>query len=368
MLPVILIAVLLFPALLTAADARIVVDRLGKDWQAQQVQEPCILPNSKAPGRLVILYSGVSPSNKAVARFGKAWADEASPLTWNEDKSNPFFGPSKSGWDSGSIRLDCFLYIPEEDSYYIYYSGTAAKIQDRVGLAICPAGSDGYASLVAENVVRYGDKPILAPEPAAPFFETMASQAAVFREWNATTSSWDWYMYYSYRGKNGILPGIRLATSSDGKTWTRHFNPDDPRGMGHVFDSTPGAYYEWHQVFKKDDTYILCIEVGPQAGQRWRPVLAVSKHPTKGWTQLSPDTILQTEWTLYRDDAFYHVATPALYQIRGQWYLYIQACAQPGTGNYIDGRWDMWGIPCTQLLPTLPGHTSIFVPPSKPVR
>ncbi len=30
----------------------------------------------------------------------------------------------------------------------------------------------------------------------------------------------------------GILPGLRLATSRDGKTWTRHFNDKDPRGMG----------------------------------------------------------------------------------------------------------------------------------------
>lgn len=57
-------------------------------------------------------------------------------------------------------------------------------------------------------------------------------------------------MYYSYRGKDGTLPGIQLATSHDGKTWTRHFNADDPRGMGQIFRSTPNAYYEWHQIFK----------------------------------------------------------------------------------------------------------------------
>ena len=120
---------------------------------------------------------------------------------------------------------------------------------------------------------------MLSPEPAAPYFEQMASQAAVLREWDANEQRWDWFMYYSYRGKDGILPGLRLATSRDGKTWTRHYNEKDPRGMGQVFKSTPGAYYEWHQVFKIGGTYVLSIEVGISAGKRWRPVIAVSQAP-----------------------------------------------------------------------------------------
>ena len=75
---------------------------------------------------------------------------------------------------------------------------------------------------------------MLAPDPAAPFHEEMASQAAVWRERNAADGGWDWYMYYSYRGKDGVLPGIRLATSRDGKAWTRRFNAADPRGMGQM--------------------------------------------------------------------------------------------------------------------------------------
>jgi hypothetical protein len=170
-------------------------------------------------------------------------------------------------------------------------------------------------------------------------------------------------MYYSYRGKDGVLPGLRLATSNDGKTWTRHFNTNDPRGMGQIFPSIPNAYYEWHQVFKVDDTYVLSIELGIEKGQRWRTALAVSKSPRTGWQPLPPDTVLQTQWTgLYRDEAMYHVATPAFYSIDGRWYLYAQACPLPTNRNYIDGAWDLWVIECARRIPTLPGYADVWIP------
>lgn len=82
--------------------------------------------------------------------------------------------------------LDGVLYVPEEDAYYIYYSGTTGSVQDRIGLAICPAGADGYSGVTAAAITRYGTGPVLAPEPAAPFHEEMVSQAAVLRNWDAT--------------------------------------------------------------------------------------------------------------------------------------------------------------------------------------
>jgi hypothetical protein len=347
----------------TTVHGEIVLPRAGHGWMSQQVEEPCILPNPKMPGRLVMFYSAVSSANRVVAAIGKAWADVRQPLVWHQDAANPIFNPAASGWDSTTIRLDAVLYIPEKDAYYIYYSGSAGSIQDHIGLAICPAGKDGYTDVSEKTIIRHGTEPVLAPEPKAPFFEEMASQAAVWREWNVNTKQWDWYMYYSYRGKDGILPGIRLATSHDGKTWARHFNEHDPRGMGQIFQSTPNAYYEWHQIFKKENTYVLCIEVGVNKGARWRPVLAVSNNPITGWQQLDVDTMLQTNWPgIYSDKTIYHVATPALYNIEGKWYLFTQACARPGNDNYIDGAWEMWGFNCNRKIPTLSGCADIYIP------
>jgi hypothetical protein len=341
----------------------IIVDRGDAAWESQQVQEPCILPNPKDPSRLIMFYSGVPKTDRAVCAVGKAWTTVDKPFRWHQDAANPVFSPSAKGWDSKTLRLDTVLYIPEEDAYYIYYSGSSGNIQDRIGLAVCPAGSDGYSAVTSQMTQRVGDTPVLAPESAAPFFETMASQAAVWRERDGATHSWKWYMYYSYRGKDGTLPGIRLATSSDGRNWTRHFNVNDPRGMGQLFLSTPEAYYEWHQISKIGHTYVLCIEVGIEHGNRWRPVLAVSDKPDTGWVQLDVDTMLQTKWEgLYRDDRIFHVATPALYQIGGRWFLYAQACALPPNKNYIDGQWDLWCIACDREIETLPGLDRVFIP------
>jgi hypothetical protein len=341
----------------------VIIKRTSSQWQAQQVQEPCILPNPKDPDRLVMFYSGVPATNRNLCFIGKAWAFKSEPFTWHQDLHNPVFGPGNAGWDSGSIRLDAVLYLPEEDAYYIYYSGTTGSVQDRIGLAICRAGEDGYSAITPTSIQRVGSQPVLAPEPAAPYHEQMASQSAVLREWNTKEQRWDWFMYYSYRGKDGTLPGLRLATSNDGKKWTRQFNDNDPRGMGQIFKSTPGAYYEWHQVFKVGATYVLSIEVGISAGKRWRPVIAVSRHPAHGWTQLDEDALLQTKWQgLYRDETIYHVATPAFYQINRKWYLYAQACPLPRNGNYIDGDWDLWGVACNKLILTQPGCESLFIP------
>lgn len=355
-----------FPGVLRAEDAvhgEMVLARADHDWMSQQIEEPCILPNPKVPGRLIMFYSAVSASDRVVAAVGKAWADTSAPFRWHQDEANPIFGPSGQGWDARTIRLDAVLYVPEEDAYYIYYSGTAGSVQDHIGLAICPSGADGYSEVTATAITRYGNAPVLAPEAAAPYCEEMASQAAVLREWDAAAQRWNWYMCYSYRGKDGVLPGIRLATSHDGKTWTRHFDTNDPRGMGQIFASTPNAYYEWHQIFKVGTTYVLSIEVGVDHGARWRPGLAVSTDPMHGWTQLDLSTVLQTDWQgLYDDKTLYHVATPAFYEIEGKWYLFVQACGRPGNDNYIDGAWEMWGIACDRVIPTRTGCASLYIP------
>lgn len=346
-----------------SARGKIIIPRQSATWSSRQVQEPCILPNPKDPERLVMFYSGVPEKEQIRCYIGKAWALKSDPFTWHQDAANPVFGPGNQGWDSGSIRLDAVFYVVEEDAYYIYYSGTHVQVQDRIGLAICPAGGDGYSDITAANIRRVGTGPVLAPEAASPFNESMASQAAVLREWDAAAGRWKWFMYYSYRGANGTLPGIRLATSSDGKEWTRRFNAEDPRRMGHLFDSTPNAYYEWHQVFKTGNTYVLSMEVGPERGKQWRTVIAVSRDPDKGWVQLDPDTVLQTQWNgLYRDDTIFHVATPAFYRFGDKWYLYAQACPLPQNGNYISGLWDIWCFACDREIPTMPNHAALFIP------
>ena len=82
-----------------------------------------------------------------------------------------------------------------------------------------------------------------------------------------------------------------------------------------------------------------------------------------GWAQaLNTAKQVALAHGLYDDKTMYHVATPALYEIGGKWYLYVQACARPGNDNYIDGAWEMWGVACDKKIPTLPGCAELFIP------
>ncbi|MHB8973748.1 MAG: hypothetical protein ACYC3X_15440 [Pirellulaceae bacterium] len=149
------------------------IDRTVAPWMSQQVQEPCIVENPKDPERLVMFYSGVPASDRSRCYVGKAWALKSDPFTWHQDPANPVFVPADSGWDSQSIRLDCVLHVPEEDAYYIYYSGTdVVDAHNRIGLAICPAGDDGNSGITTAAIRRSGSSPVLAPEPIAPVSTT----------------------------------------------------------------------------------------------------------------------------------------------------------------------------------------------------
>ena len=39
-----------------------VLARADHAWMSQQIEEPCILPNPKVPGRLIMFYSAVAAS------------------------------------------------------------------------------------------------------------------------------------------------------------------------------------------------------------------------------------------------------------------------------------------------------------------
>ena len=72
----------------TPIRGEIVLSRASHAWMSQQIEEPCILPDSKTPGRLIMFYSAVASSNRVVAAIGKAWADTHSPFRWHQDEAN----------------------------------------------------------------------------------------------------------------------------------------------------------------------------------------------------------------------------------------------------------------------------------------
>lgn len=307
----------------------------GGGWKDGQVNEPIILVNPKDATKLVMFYSGMKLGGRDGA-IGKAWANVTEPMVWHEDEANPLLtGDPNIPFEAKGIRLDAVLYRSELDEYWLYYTGASAnKHVTAIGLATCAAGDDGYSAITPANLRRHAGNPILSPGGQGRNDESHVSQGAVLREGDR------WYSLYSYRTKEQILPGVRLATSSDGKEWIKTPGPD-------LLTAAPEQkYIEWHQVQKIGDRYVMFFE-GYNGGTRWGADVAVSTSLTSGWQKLPLDLIDQTRRPNYADDAMFHVATPAVYRIDGRWRLYFQAAPQ---GYYINQHWTLWGVECDDVM------------------
>lgn len=311
-----------------------IIARGGGGWKDGQVNEPVILVNPKDSSRLVMFYSGMKLGGNGGA-IGKAWATAADPFTWHEFDGNPVLvNPTRTPARDVGIRLDSVIYDEGRDEYWIYYTIYGAG--DHISLAFCPAGADGYSSIVPENVRQHPGNPILTPRGQGRDDETHVSQASVLRE------DGRWTMLYSYRsGAQRILPGLRLATSTDGMKWTKEPGPD-------LLSAAPEQkYIEWHSTIRVGNRYVMLFE-GFNGGTRWGAEVAVSDRLSSGWKKLPARLIDQTRWPGYSDRTMFHVATPAIYTWGGRWFLYVQAA--PGGGPYTEQPWDLWVVDCDDAL------------------
>jgi hypothetical protein len=323
-----------------APRREVILNYGGGGWKDNQIHEPCVLVNPKDPSRLVMFYGGaVTEAKGSHGSLGKAWARVSDPFKWHEDPANPILtGDPKIAFEAHTIRVDTVVYREELDEYWIYYTGRGNSGADAIGLATCPAGKDGYSDILPANIRRFAGNPILAPQGQGRDDETHVSQGAVIREGEL------WYSLYSYRTSKSTLPGLRLATSGDGKAWTKAPGPD-------LLTAAPESLYiEWHQVSKIDGRYVLLYEAY-NGGQRWVADVATSAELTRGWKKAPVSLIDQTRWPAYADDTMYHVATPALYRVGGKWHLYFQAAPK---GPYLVQRWTMGCLEADAVVAGLP--------------
>jgi len=315
---------------------RMIIKYGGGGWKDGQVQEPCILVNPKDAGKLIMFYAGMKLGGREGA-IAKAWADVADPFTWHEDAKPPLLNAQQGAafGETGCIRLDSVIYNEALDEYWLYYTAYSVKTHsDAIGLATCPAGKDGYSEVAGANIKRYPGNPILSAKGQGRDDGNCVSQGAVFRENDR------WYIFYSYRTATKTLPGIRLATSRDGKHWTKVPGPD-------LLAAAPEQLYiEWHQVYKIGSRYVLLYE-GYNGGTRWGAQVATSSCLTGGWKKMPVHLIDQTKWSGYSETLF-HVATPAIHHINNKWYLYFVSAR--GEGEYGWQRWAMWCMACDDVV------------------
>jgi hypothetical protein len=308
-----------------------IIDYGGGGWKDGQVQEPCVMVNPKDSKKLIMFYAGMKHGGLD-GSIGMAWADVSDPFTWHEDANNPLL-PSEQNYsfEDGTLRLDSVIYNEMLDEYWLYYTGGIGK---GIGLATCPAGKDGYSEVVNANIMRLGDNPILGPKGQGREDGYFVSQGAVLRD------NGQWYMFYVFRSETQGLQGIRLATSRDGKRWTKQSVPD-------LLTAAPEQQcIEWHQVYKIDGRYVLLYE-GYNGGTRWRANVATSSSLTKEWKKTPANLFDQTKWPNYSDKTMFHVATPAIYNLNNKWYSYFQAAP---AGEYMSQHWALWGIECDDVF------------------
>jgi hypothetical protein len=138
-------------------------------------------------------------------------------------------------------------------------------------------------------------------------------------------------LYYSYRTRSGqVLPGIRLATSQDGLRWTK---------AGQILSCTPGSYdakyYEWHQILKLGQDYVLVSECFD--GHHWCAGAAHSKSAAVGWAR-SEKPLLRHSGVPGSFDV-HHVATPAIFDVGSRVMLFFQGGNNPD--HYALSNWDI---------------------------
>lgn len=295
---------------------------LGVAWKGGQVMEPSIIVDPKDSSRLLMYFCGQQHGGTAsgVGGISRMTADADDPKVWTEEPTGPLISPGASGaWDDVNIRCDCVVYDPVADQFKLYYTGNGGG-PDRIGLATSP-GNDGL------TFTKHASNPIFTEAQVTGITASQVCESAVWRA-DAT----HWYMFYAHSGSDGQLPNIRLATSPDGIVWTDTGTVSWAKGANGTYDDT---FKEWHQITKVGSDFVLIAEC--YDGDRWTVGAASSPTLTGTFTKLADPIFVGSGESGTFDKT--HVATPAIYNLDGQWFLFY--CGTPQLQPYSDGYWSL---------------------------
>lgn len=223
----------------------------------------------------------------ATSGIGLATSPKTYPPTiWTRDPGNPIYQ------DGTFIRVGSMLKV--DSTYYMYYQyGTAGQ---EIRLA---TSADGKSfTLVGTVLAPSGD-------------ETTVEDAAV-----VNIDATHWYMYYSYRTAGATLPGIRVATSADGESWSK-VGDILSIGAAGTWDDT---YIEHHQIMYVYDHYVLVYEA--YDGARWACGMAYGTDPIAAFTKFAGNPIITRSGISGAFDE-HQVATPFLFLHNDVWYLFF---------------------------------------------
>lgn len=288
-------------------------------WNTSQSYDPCIPDPTADP--IVMLFSGMAaPVETGVQAIGRATISQAAfaanPSAWVQDAGNPVITVGSAGQpDNRYIRQSSCLYNPDDGGKLYEYYTCHDRSVDQMCLAISSAQGQ------AGTWTKYGV--VLNPTIDGCSDETWVSQGAVMRR-----GPGDWIMVYSWRNqeKGVILPGLRYATSTDGKTW-------HGAGCKNIFTVAP-EYLEQHQIFMLGGQCVLLYETGNNT-TIWTIHSAVASRCEGPFTEGRQNPFLAPTLNKSTWDA-YEVATPWYFVVKKQAYLLYSATSDSNTDYNVN--------------------------------
>jgi hypothetical protein len=161
------------------------------------------------------------------------YATSPDNYAWTKDPSTAALGamdPNTSGWEQNEICPAAWLYDPVAGLHLLYYHGGNNTGPRQIGLMTSPTGLPG-------SWTRYGSTPIVANGGAGAPDQNGAMDACVVR-----LSATNWKMLYKGVRSSDGKPQICLATSTDGRAWTKYgANPVIPVGTGNAANGNLGG-------------------------------------------------------------------------------------------------------------------------------
>jgi predicted GH43/DUF377 family glycosyl hydrolase len=187
----------------------------------------------EAPNVWKMWYEAVPGGNQSTT----AYATSSDGLVWTKYAGNPIMSPSVA-WEGsgGANHEDSPTAILKEDGIYkLWYHGISNTTR-AIGYA---ESRDGLAW------TKYAGNPVLTPGPNGAWDADTVCEPRVVRV------GAQYYMFYTHCAGSH---GIGLATSSDGKSWTKYAgNPVLTVGAGAVWDnqqvSWGEVYYDGQRFF-----------------------------------------------------------------------------------------------------------------------
>jgi hypothetical protein len=319
-------------ARLTRFAGNPIINYGGGGWKDSQVQEPVVITDPTDSSKLIMIFAAMAaPVGTGVMSIGLATATTANPYDWTEYASNPWINDTGRRMDSAVV----------EGSQVTFYSTVAngsridAFVSTNLTYATANAGT-------ANHTLHSG---VLTPSGD----ETYVGEAAVIKEGST------YYMLYTYSTSNQLEPGCRLATSSDGLTWTKQGNVITVGAAG----SPDAAVIEGGQLLKVGSKYVFSYnafngpaDYNPGATKLWTVCMAVADSPGGPFIKAAKNPIFTGNGVSAPDR--WSIANPTWFNVGSRWYLLYQASAQdPATRYYFNSNWSM----CIASLNA--GHTPL---------